>query len=546
MRGFRIEPGEIEAALRAPPARCARRRWWSRADGGAESGWWPTWCRADGGRAARPRRCAARWPARLPDYMVPVRLRRAGRAPAHPQRQGGPPRPPRARGRRADGESAAPRTPTEEALAGIWARCWGWSAWARTTTSSRWAGTRSWRRRSSRASAGRFGVELPLRAVFEAPTVRRLAARLDAARGTRRGAAPAGRPRRPRAGALPLSFAQERLWFLERLEPAAARSTTCPSRSASRGALDAEALAPRAGARSSRRHEALRTRSSATTAARPVQRVRAALPLRPPRRRPARTRTRPRRGVAGRGGVAALRPGARAAAPRARCCVRSAATSTCWRSPSTTRQRTGGRWGSLLRELSALYAAVRARASARRSPPLPLQYADFAAWQRGVAARASGWRREPACWRARLAGAPPLLELPTDRPRPPRQSYRGARARLPLPRRAGRGGCTRWPRREGATAVHGAAGGLPGAARPLVAGRTTWWSARPSPGARARETEELVGFFVNTLALRARPGGRPHLPRAAGAGARDHAGRLRAPGPPLREAGGGARAWSAR
>ncbi len=84
--------------------------------------------------------------------------------------------------------------------------------------------------------------------------------------------------------------------------------------------------------------------------------------------------------------------------------------------------------GLLLTEVTALYAAF---AADRPSPlaPLPVQYADYAAWQRE---RLTGetLEGELAYWRQRLAGAPPLLELPTDRPRPAVQSYRGAAVRF--------------------------------------------------------------------------------------------------------------------
>ena len=103
------------------------------------------------------------------------------------------------------------------------ARCWAWSGWACTTTSSSWAATRCWPRRWCRACATRFGVELPLRALFEAPT------RGGAGGGASRRRAGAARCRRCRrscrcraTGALPLSFAQERLWFLDQLEPGSA------------------------------------------------------------------------------------------------------------------------------------------------------------------------------------------------------------------------------------------------------------------------------------------------------------------------------------
>ena len=81
--------------------------------------------------------------------------------------------------------------------------------------------------------------------------------------------------------------------------------------------------------------------------------------------------------------------------------------------------------GVLVREVTALYAAaVAGRPLGEALPPLPVQYADFSVWQ---SRRLSGetLRRELEHWREKLAGVPPFLELPTDRPRPPVQTFGG-------------------------------------------------------------------------------------------------------------------------
>ena len=103
--------------------------------------------------------------------------------------------------------------------------------------------------------------------------------------------------------------------------------------------------------------------------------------------------------------------------------------------------------GVLVRELGALYARVPRAARPIRCPPLPVQYADYAAWQRrwveGEVLERAGGRTG----RETLAGAPELLELPTDHPRPAQQDHAGARG----PRGAGRGadggGCKALARR---------------------------------------------------------------------------------------------------
>ncbi|HEX8903983.1 MAG TPA: condensation domain-containing protein, partial [Longimicrobiaceae bacterium] len=180
--------------------------------------------------------------------------------------------------------------------------------------------------------------------------------------------------------------------------------------------------------------------------------------------------------------------------------------------------------GVLFREIAALYGAF---AAGERSPlpDLPVQYADFAVWQRE-------WLHDDvleaqlAYWRSRLAGAPAVLELPTDRPRPPVQLYHGSQIVLELSddlsnrlRALGR--------REGATLYM-----VVLAAWQVLLGR---WAGTddvvvgsPIAGRTRREVEDLIGFFVNTLVLRTDlsgdPGFREVLRRVRGVtlGAYDH------------------------
>ncbi|HLL83117.1 MAG TPA: condensation domain-containing protein, partial [Longimicrobium sp.] len=349
----------------------------------------------------------------------------------------------------------------------------------------------------ARAEAA-FGVELPLRAIFDAPTVAGLAERIAAIRGSGPGPRAHTVERVAREGALAPSFGQERFWFLRKLIPDLA-AYHVPLAYALHGALDADAL-DRALAEVVRRHEVLRTRL-AEREGRPVQEIlpAAAVPL---------VRIDLRHDPAALQGALeeeAARAFDFAAEPPVRLrlwrtgeedhvllvCVHHVATD-------------GWSTGVLLRELAALYAAF---AEGRPSPlpDLPVQYADYAAWQR---AHASGdrLRGQLAYWRERLDGLAPL-QLATDRPRPPVQGFRGGIVRLALEPDASRR-LHELAGREGATLYMV----LLAAWQALLAahsGSDDVAVATPVAGRSRPELEGLIGFFVNTLVLRTGLGGDP-------------------------------------
>ena len=355
------------------------------------------------------------------------------------------------------------------------------------------------------------------------PTVAGLAARIEAARrGAGAAAAAAARAGAARRRPLPLSFAQQRLWFLDQLEPGQPGLQHARRPCGSRGALDVPALgaALRRG-RAPPRGAAHHLRASPT--GEPVQVIAPA--ARPCRCRWSTSRPLPEDARERRGRAARRRGGARgrstwragpllrgaAAAPRRRrarrCC-------------STMHHIVSDGWslGVLVRELAALYAglrcgpAVAAAASCRSSTPTSPP-GSAAGW------RARCWTAQLAYWRERLAGAPPVLELPTDRPRPPVQ---------PAPRRARgavgsrRGLAARAARRsaggEGATLFMILLAAFEALLCALHAARTDLLVGTPIAGRTRAEIEGLIGFFVNTLVLRAGPGRATHVPRAAGAG----------------------------
>ncbi|MFP2934049.1 non-ribosomal peptide synthetase, partial [Pyxidicoccus sp. 3LG] len=159
----------------------------------------------------------------------------------------------------------------------------------------------------------------------------------------------------------------------------------------------------------------------------------------------------------------------------------------------------------LVRESAALYAAF----CAGKPSPLPelaVQYADYAVWQRG-------WLRDAALeaqlswWREHLAGAPPVLEVPTDFPRPAVQSLRGARNSRVLPR-ALADALHALCRREGTTLFMALLAGFE-----VVLSRYSrqedFVVGTDIANRNRAETEGLIGFFINQLALRARLDGDP-------------------------------------
>ncbi|HEU0298219.1 MAG TPA: condensation domain-containing protein, partial [Longimicrobium sp.] len=307
----------------------------------------------------------------------------------------------------------------------------------------------------------------------------------------------------------PASFAQERLWFLHQMEPdSPAYNISAAWRLA--GSLDARALA-RALDRLVERHEALRTTLAVRDGA-PVQVI-------APPPTAASTGTVLEVDELGDGSAAERLARARRLAEEEAHRPFDLERGPLFRplllrlAPGdhvlvlTLHHAVGDGWsmGVLYRDLSALYAAA-ARGQAAELPELPVQYADYAAWQQQELA-GDALEADLAYWRARLGDAPPLLELPADRPRPALQSYRGAQEPLALPRELA-AALAQLARGQGATLFMA-----------LLAGwqaLLSRWSGQDDvvvgtavAGRDEPETEELIGFFVNTLALRGDLSGDP-------------------------------------
>ncbi|MEM7352068.1 MAG: amino acid adenylation domain-containing protein, partial [Acidobacteriota bacterium] len=349
-----------------------------------------------------------------------------------------------------------------------------------------------------------FQRELPVRALFEAPTVAKLAALIEGRLHEERGAERPGFERISRDGDLPLSFAQQRLWFIDQLEPGS-WAYNMPSALRFDRVLDPAVLAAAFG-ELVRRHESLRT-SFPSVAGEPTQRIASPAPVLLPvvdleglpeadreletGRLTAAERVRPFdlvRGPVLRHGL--LRLG-----------------SADWVLLVTMHHIASDGWSVdiLTQELSTLYEAFTA---GRPSPleELPIQYADYAAWQRQWLA-GEVLEAEIGHWRNELDGAPTVLELPLDRPRPARFSYRGgalsSRADSELS-----GALQALSRRSGTTLFMTLAAGF-GALLQRHTGQDDLLVGVPVAQRERAEIEGLIGFFVNTLALRIELGGQP-------------------------------------
>ncbi|NLG50810.1 MAG: non-ribosomal peptide synthetase, partial [Chloroflexi bacterium] len=304
--------------------------------------------------------------------------------------------------------------------------------------------------------------------------------------------------------AFPLSFAQQRLWFLDQLEPGSPLYNI-PSAVRLTGALDVLKLEQALNLVIAR-HESLRTVFRTVDDA-PVQVIMPELALSLP--------VEDLRGLAEQEREAALTriAAVEASAPfdlaqgplvRARL-VRMAEQEHI--ALVTLHHIIADGWsvGVLIREVAALYSALR-MGQPPVLPELPIQYADFAHWQRQWLSGAV-LQEQLDYWKQQLGPQPPVLELPTDRPRPAFQSFRGATQSLTLPRELAEG-LKALSQRAGATLFMTLLAGF----QTLLyrySGQSDICVGTPIANRNRAEIEGLIGFFVNTLVLRGDLSGNP-------------------------------------
>ncbi|HKN98220.1 MAG TPA: amino acid adenylation domain-containing protein, partial [Pseudonocardiaceae bacterium] len=482
VHGVRIEPGEVEAALLAHPAVAgaavvARR---------SESGHHLVGYVVPAGRCAPdPDELRAFLAETLPGHLVPARivplaelpLTRTGKVdrdalPAPPDT--GDPGP-------------APATPAEELVARVWCAVLGLGRVGVDEDFVGLGGDSIHAMLVVGALHRRQGTVLPARAVFEHRTVRRLAAQLGRAD-------PDHAVTTARDAARPLSFGQQRLWFLDEFAPGGAEYNTCAAFRL-HGPVDVPALTTALDGLA-RRHESLRT-TFHTVRGRPTQVVspRITVPFDVVASDPARLDqdllalvTRPfdlRRGPLVRAALLGLGDGAHLLVLTMHHIVTD-----------------GWSMGVLAGELGTLYSAE-VRGEPATLPALPLRYADFAAWQRDRLA-GPAVDEQIAYWERQLAGVP-AVELPTDRPRPVVRTSAGALYRFTVPASL-TDGLVRLGRSRRATLFTTLVAAVQvllaryGGQRDVAVGTVTSGRSRV-------ELAEIVGFFVNTVVIRSRVDG---------------------------------------
>ncbi|HEX5708647.1 MAG TPA: amino acid adenylation domain-containing protein, partial [Pyrinomonadaceae bacterium] len=503
VRGFRIELGEVESALLR---HAALKEALVKDYGEGEGKQLVAYLVGRRGEVPTPAELRRFLAERLPDFMIPSAFVALERMPLTPNgkidRKALPP-PDRA-SRDAGGEFIAPRNGTEALLASVWAELLGVRRVGAADNFFDLGGHSLLATQLVSRLRQAFGMELPLRALFTSPTVAGLAEEIETLRREGQGhklppIRHGERDERP-----PLSFAQQRLWLLDQLAPGN------PFYNVSggvrlKGALDVEALRRSVNEIVSR-HEALRTGFAAPDGE-PYQMVADEISLTLPvldlshldererERRLARHIRRDARAPFDLKEAPALRVSLVRLSEREHVLLLTAHHIVF----------DGRSIEVFVKELGALYEAF--RGEARALGELPVQYADYACWQRRHLAGGELFKSQLDYWKKQLGGDLPVLELPADRLRPPVQTFQGARHPFALEHELA-DALRALGKRHGATLFMT----LLAAFKVLLyryTGQADIVVGSPVAGRNRLEIENLIGFFVNTLALRTDLSGRP-------------------------------------
>ncbi|CTP83376.1 non-ribosomal peptide synthetase [Xanthomonas graminis] len=489
IRGFRIEPGEIEAALHS----CAGVREAlvvARDDTGDKR--LVAYLVGDTSSVA-PATLRAQLAARLPEHMLPAAYVQLEALPLTPNGKLDRAALPAPAGHALDLQAyAAPLGDLEQVLAALWSELLGVEQVGRNDDFFALGGHSLLAVQLISRLRERLGVELPLADIFAHPRVAALATVL--ANATPQALPPIVPV--PRTAPLPLSFAQQRLWFLVQRDAQADLAYLMPNGLRLRGTLDRHALR-QALDRIVARHESLRTRI-ALHQGEPVQIIDAAdvgfrlcehdLSACPDPERQAQRHTEQEtqtpfdlaHDTLARGQLLRLGDDDHVLLVTLHHLVSD-----------------GWSMGLLVRELSTLYTAF-AQGQPDPLPPLSLQYADIAVWQRRWIS-GEVLQRQRDFWVDYLHDTPPLLELPTDRPRPPLQDYSGDTLDITVDAdltAALRG----LSQRHGTTLFMTLLAGW-AVLLSRLSGQDQVVIGTPIAGRDRTELEPVIGLFVNSLAL---------------------------------------------
>ncbi|MEW1583183.1 amino acid adenylation domain-containing protein [Streptomyces microflavus] len=498
VRGFRIELGEVESVLLSAPG--VRQALAVVRENERDDKRLTAYVVLAPGTRADPDLIRSHVARTLPEYMTPTAVvvldalpltanGKVDRAalPA-PQAAGGSP------------ASRTARTPEEEILCGLFADVLGVRGVGIDDDFFALGGHSLLAMRLLSRIAGTLGARIGVKALFDAPTVAGIAARLGTSGESRPALVPADRGDR-----VPLSFAQTRLWFLNRLEgPDATYNVPLVLRLD--GEIDRTAL--RAALRDvTGRHESLRT-VFPETGGTPCQHVLGPVEGAPVLEEALIAHGELEQAVTEtvlRGFDLVVQPPLRA---------RLLTTDIAGEAVLVlvTHHIASDGWSlvPLLGDLSRAYAA-RCRGGEPAWRPLPVQYADYTLWQRRVMGDendpASELNRQLGYWRSALEALPEELDLPTDRPRPETASYRGDRVPVEIGADA-HTALLALARANGVSLFMVLQAGLAALLTRLGAG-TDIPLGTPTAGRTDEALDDLVGFFVNTLVLRTDTGGDP-------------------------------------